>query len=299
MTDPAPWESAQPVDAARAAALVGAQFPELAGAPVRPLANGWDNTVVLVGDVLFRFPRRENAVELQARELAVLPRVAGRVPLAVPEPSHLGSPARDYPWPFWGAAMIPGEELAGTPDDAREPAAEAAGAFLRALHQLPTDDLDLPVDPTGRGTPALRADRSREALDTLAARGLRRRSAELDALVDNRLGAPRAPAVLVHGDLHLRHLLVDEQHRATGVIDWGDTCLASPAVDLSLAWAAFAGRSRDAMLAAYGPVDADTEVRGRALAVSLCAMLAVWASSTGHDELLREYLLGLDRAVEG
>jgi len=52
------------------------------------------------------------------------------------------------------------------------------------------------------------------------------------------------------------------------------------------------------MLAAYGPVDVDTELRGRALAISLCATLAVWASSTGHDELLAEYLLGLDRAVE-
>jgi aminoglycoside phosphotransferase (APT) family kinase protein len=297
VTEQDPWEPAQPVDAARAAALVGEQFPELRDAAVRPLAHGWDNTVVLVGDVLFRFPRRESAVVLQARELAVLPRVAGRVPLAVPEPTHLGSPAGDYPWPFWGAAMIPGAELAGTPDDVREPAAAAAGAFLRALHALPADDLGLPVDPNGRATPSLRAERSREALDTLRRRGLWSGSAEVDALVDSRLGPP-VDRVLVHGDLHLRHLLVDTEHGATGVIDWGDTCLASPAVDLSLAWAAFRGRSRTAMLGAYGPVDADTELRGRALAVSLCAMLAVWASSTGADDLLAEYLRGLERAVE-
>lgn len=104
----APWESAQPVDAALAAALVGAQFPELRGAPVLPVANGWDNSVLLVGDVLFRFPRRESAVPLQRRELAVLALIASRVPLAVPVPTHIGEPAGDYPWPFWGGPMVPG-----------------------------------------------------------------------------------------------------------------------------------------------------------------------------------------------
>lgn len=44
-----PWESAQPVDEARAAGLVGAQFPALRGAPVRAVATGWDSSVLLVG----------------------------------------------------------------------------------------------------------------------------------------------------------------------------------------------------------------------------------------------------------
>jgi aminoglycoside phosphotransferase (APT) family kinase protein len=115
--------------------------------------------------------------------------------------------------------------------------------------------------------------------------------------VECTLGPPSGPLVLVHGDLHLRHLLVDRGGRATGVIDWGDTCLAHPAVDLAFAFAAFTGRSRAAMLAAYGPVDDDTELRARVLAVSLCAALADWASSTGDAERLPELLRGLERAV--
>lgn len=54
---------------------------------------------------------------------------------------------------------------------------------------------------------------------------------------------------------------------------------------------------RAAMLAAYGPVDAEREQRARALAVSLCAALADWASSPGEQLLLQEYLDGLRRAV--
>ncbi len=41
----------------------------------------------------------------------------------------------------------------------------------------------------------------------------------------------------------------------------------------------------------------DTELRARALAVGLCAALADWASATGEDVLVREYLRGIDRAV--
>jgi aminoglycoside phosphotransferase (APT) family kinase protein len=291
-----PWESAQPVDAARAARLVGGQFPELRGVPVRHVANGWDNSVLLVGDVLFRFPRREIAVTLQSRELAVLPYVADRVPLPVPVPTHLGEPAEDYPWPFWGAAMLPGVELARVPDVDRTAAAEALGAFLRALHDLPAP-VDLPVDPMHRAAPRLRAERTREWLDQLRAARAFAASAEVDALVGLDLGVPHEPSVLVHGDLHLRHLLVLPDGRPSGVIDWGDTCRADPAVDLSLAYAAFSGRARDAVLASYGPIDTDRELRARSLAVGLCAGLARAAVADGDDVLLAEYLRGIARAA--
>ena len=293
----APWESAQPVDPARAARLVGGQFPVLRGAPVRAVAQGWDNSVLLVGDVLFRFPRREIAVTLQARELAVLPYVAGKVPLPVPVPTHVGEPAEDYPWPFWGAPMIPGGELAEVPDVDRVAAAEGAGAFLRALHDLPVE-VDLPYDPTSRGAPTSRREMTRRWLDALVQRGAWSGSAAVEEVVDVPLGAPDGPGVLVHGDLHLRHLLVDEGGRPAGVIDWGDTCRAAPSVDLSLAYAAFSGRAREAMLSAYGPVDAGTELRARALAVSLCAALADWAAANDEPRLLAEYLAGLRRAVD-
>ena len=284
------------MDEARAAELVRDQFPELRAAPVRLVGIGWDNSVLLVGEVLFRFPRRKVALAVQQRELLVLPVVAGRVPLPVPVPTHLGAPAGDYPWPFWGCAMLPGDELALRPDVDRRQAAEAAGTFLRALHAVPPP-VGLPVDPMGRGAPLLRAERTRTALRSLTSRGLWQESAEVERLVATPLGPPERAPVLVHGDLHLRHLLVDDAGRATGVIDWGDTCLADPAVDLSLAYAAFDGADRDAMLSAYGPVDADRELRARALALSLCAMLADWAADTGEEQLLAEYLRGVGRAV--
>ena len=289
----APWDASQPVDEARAARLVGSQFPELRGVPVRAVAEGWDNSVLLVGDVLFRFPRREQALELQANELAVLPLLTG-LPLAVPQPTHVGEPDDDYPWPFWGGPMLPGDELAVAAPADRVAAAEAVGAFLRALHDV---DVVLPVDPTARSRPAERAELSRRWLDELAARALWSWSGDVEALVSSTLEPPDEPPVLVHGDLHLRHLLVAADGSATGVIDWGDTCLADPSVDLSLLYAAFSGRARDAALAAYGPVPEERELRARALAVNLAAALAGWAAAHDEQRLLAEYLRGIDRAV--
>ena len=297
----APWESAHGVDAVRAAALVGAQFPALAGAPVREVGTGWDNSVLLVGDVLFRFPRREMALDGLRRELLVLPRVAGRLPLPVPVPTHYGSPADGYPWPFWGAAPLPGRELAGQSQTSRVPAAAALGGFLRALHDLPVDDelrAGLPVDPTSRAAPTARAPITHDWLGQLVAAGAWTRSQQVLAVVDVDPGPSTAELVLVHGDLHPRHLLVDDDVRATGVIDWGDTCLADPSVDLAIAFAAFAGPARAALLAEYGPLDGGTEARARALAVGLCAALAVHAIADGDQARLAEALDGIGRAAD-
>jgi aminoglycoside phosphotransferase (APT) family kinase protein len=300
----AAWEAEQTVSAGRASAIVAAQFPRLRGAPVEELAAGWDNTVFLVGDEwIFRFPRRAVAVPGVRRELDVLPRLAPRLPLPVPVPEFAGRPSPDFPWPFWGARHVPGRELAdaGLPDGARVPAAAGLGAFLRALHDPRlVSPADLPRDPLGRAEPAVRAPLARERLARLATAGVRAPDPAVERLLaaGERLGPSTAPAVVCHGDLHLRHLLVDPSDgSAAGVIDWGDLCAADPAVDLSLAYAGFAGPARTALLTAYGPVGAERELRARVLAVFLCAALAEYAADTGRERLLAEALAGLGRAA--
>ncbi len=105
--------------------------------------------------------------------------------------------------------------------------------------------------------------------------------------------------MVVHGDLHLRHLLVGSDGAATGIIDWGDSCLADPSLDLSLAFAGFAGSARTALLDAYaGKVDEERELRARVLALALCAALADYADLEGHDALLAESIAGVHRAVD-
>lgn len=287
------WTAEREVSPAEASALAAAVRPGLAGAPVRLLATGWDNTVYLVGGTwVFRFPRRAVAVPGLERELAVLPRLAPYLPLPVPVPELVGAPTAAFPWPYTGARLLPGIELAEAGPTVR--AAAGAGRFLRALHAT---DLDLPVDPLHRGDPSVRVPRARERLARLSV--VYRPDPAVTALLDaaEPLGPPSGPVVVSHGDLHIRHLLLAADGRAAGVIDWGDACRADPAVDLSLAYAGFDGAARDAFLDAYGAVPAGSEPRARVLAVFLCAALAEYAIATGRDRLRATALTGIDRAA--
>jgi aminoglycoside phosphotransferase (APT) family kinase protein len=302
------WAAEQEVGTDLATRLIGSQFPQLHGAPVKLLSTGWDMTVFRAGDDwLFRFPRRETVLAGMQREITVLPVLAHRLPLAIPVPELIGAPTAEFGWPFWGARMIPGTELAlsGLPDGTRAAAGAAAGAFLRALHAIPATDplcAGLPADPMSRAHPAARIPRLREQLDQLASLGGWGPGPVADAveaLLDRAapLGPPPGPLVLTHGDLHIRHLLLGPDGAASGVIDWIDVCQADPAVDLSLAYGAFRGADRAALLAAYGPVDEERELRSRVLAVSLSAALAAWSAAEGHTQLHGEAQAALRRAV--
>ncbi|MFB4296589.1 phosphotransferase [Actinomadura sp. NTSP31] len=305
---PAPeWAPEREVTAEAAAGLIAGRFPGLAGAPVEPLAIGWDNTVFLVGgEWVFRFPRRRIAVPGVEREIAVLSAIAPRLPLPIPVPRFAAGPSEEFPWPFWGARMIPGRELAeaGPGDEDRTVLAAQVGAFLRALHDpalAAEAGSGLPHDPMERSDPAVRAARTLPRLDSLVRLGVWERDPAVMGFLAE-AGDRHPPAgdpVIVHGDLHVRHVLLDPAGRAAGVIDWGDVCLADPAVDLAIAYAGFAGAARAALLDGYGPVPPDREAAARVLALNLSATLAEWAASTGRATLLAEALAGIGRALAG
>jgi len=57
----------------------------------------------------------------------------------------------------------------------------------------------------------------------------------------------------------------------------GDVCAGDPAIDLSIAFGALAGPARAAFLAAHGALDAATELRARAIALTLATTLLTYA----------------------
>ncbi len=270
----------------------------LAATDVRVLASGWDNTVVLADDAwVFRFPRREIALPGIDREIALLPRLAPHLRLAIPLPEHVGVYGRP-PWRFWGGRHLAGTELAVSSHADRESIAGDVGAFLADLHGLTPDPM-LPVDPFGRADAVLRAARSRDVLDDLTALGLYDPADEIGRLLAEASAADRPPksVVLSHGDLYSRHVLVDEAGHASGVIDWGDLCAAPASVDLSIAFSAFAGAERAAFFAAYGDIDADTELRARVMAIFSAASVAHYAHDTDDPVLLAAALDELANAA--
>jgi aminoglycoside phosphotransferase (APT) family kinase protein len=285
------WSPEHLVGEALARRLIASQCFE--PTTLRLLGEGWDNTVWLADERwAFRFPRREIAIPGFRRELAVLGELGPQLPLRVPVPAYLGAPALGFPWPFYGAEVIAGVEVgdAGLTDDARCALARPLGEFLRALHGARVT-AELAADPMGRANMATRAPRTAEALRKLAP-VWEAPPWVFDALAAaSTIPVPAASAV-VHGDLHARHILVLDQD-PSGVIDWGDVCRGDPAIDLALYWFLLPPAGRPGFLAAYGDVGSEQLVRARVLAWFMCAILALYASAEGKENVLREALTGL------
>src|SRR5262252_5190677 len=96
---PAPWGMMPSVDRAAitaelASRLVGAQFPQWAGLPVRRVdPGGWDNITFRLGpDMSVRLPSGPGYAEQVEKEHRWLPRFAGQLPLPVPVPLARGVP---------------------------------------------------------------------------------------------------------------------------------------------------------------------------------------------------------------
>jgi aminoglycoside phosphotransferase (APT) family kinase protein len=291
----AEWAPEVTVDEELARRLIADQFPDLTPASLRLIGEGWDNTVWLVDERwVFRFPRRELAIPGVEREIAALGRIAACVPLPIPEPVFVGRPNANFRWPFFGARHLPGNEPFGLSEAERAGLARPFAAFLRALHGVQVDGL--PADPFGRGDMVRRVANTRDRFAELAAAGLWHAPSSIDEVLTAAADLPAPePTVVAHGDLHIRHLLVDEAGALCGVIDWGDLCRGDPSIDMSLVWSLLP--NRDDFLAAYGPVSDDQLLRARVLALFLSGTLALYAHHEGMPELQREALAGLDRAA--
>ncbi|HEY2309539.1 MAG TPA: phosphotransferase [Gaiellaceae bacterium] len=282
---PEVWSAEEHVDEERARQLIRAQFREIRTDEVSLVSEGWDYAVFRVdGEWAFRFPRRGAVVPGTEREIAVLPALAERLPVAVPAPLFVGRASDDFPWPFYGARYLEGFEATGRPVDP-----VALGEALRALHAPGSFEAvgrKLPADPLGRVDMAVRLPRLEEhGVD----------APELVAAA--RTLPPAAHTAVCHGDLHMRQVLVDGD-ALTGIVDWVDVCRSDPAVDLSVAWSTLDAARRRSFFAAYAEVDEETRVRARVVASFLCAALADWARKEQVPPVLDAALAGLQRAVE-
>src|ERR1044071_1562415 len=90
------WISDVELSVEMAARLIDSQFPELSPAHVEQYAAGWDNIAYLVnGQFIFRFPHRKMGADPMVNEVRALSLLAPHLPLPVPKPGFVGTPAGD------------------------------------------------------------------------------------------------------------------------------------------------------------------------------------------------------------
>ena len=280
--------------------LLAAQHPDLAGLPVTPFTNGWDNTLFRLGDgLVVRLPRRTLGAVIAANEQRWLPMLAPRLPLPVPVPVRTGGPGEGYPWPWSVVEFLPGTPASDSPSFDPRRAAADLGGFFGALH-VPAPP-DAPANPY-RGVPlAARTDNLAKNLATVAGR------VDRDAVLaawDAALAVPQwdgAP-VWLHGDPHPANILVCDG-RVSGVIDFGDITAGDPASDLSIAWMLLPARCHGLFRAAYaeagnGPVTEATWARGRGWALNLAIVFLAWSADNPRLRAVGQRTLSAVLAVE-
>ncbi|MFZ0157433.1 MAG: aminoglycoside phosphotransferase family protein [Kineosporiaceae bacterium] len=268
-------------DVALLRTLLAGQFPHWADLPIAPVESfGTDHDIYRLGDRLVaRLPRIGWATQQAEREALWLPRLAGRLPIAVPEPVALGRPGAGYPFIWSVCTWLPGANAHTAIERPDRAAADLAG-FIRALRQVDTDGAH-PRVPRTRGAPLAELDDVvRDAITDLGERidG----EAALRCWQES-LEAPIWPGegVWVHGDLLPGNLLV-LHGRLSAVIDFGGPNVGDPACDLQPAWNMFDGTSRAQFLENLEADDA-ARLRGRGWVVvqTVCALPYYWDTNPG------------------
>jgi aminoglycoside phosphotransferase (APT) family kinase protein len=262
--EPPVWTADIGIDTALASRLIAGAFPQLAVQAVEPFGSGWDNAAFLAdGRIVFRFPRRRAVANLIEREIALLPLLAPRLPLAISVPVYIGAASPAYPWAFAGYECITGTTACALSLDnrTRHSLALPLARFLHALHGIAADPLvaaGLPPDELGRLDPDKRLRLARERLPVLEAAGIDARGAVAWLAANPPQALAERERTVVHGDLYARHVLVDARRKPTGVIDWGDIHLGDPALDIAIAHMLLPANAHAAFRDAYGLIDERT-----------------------------------------
>lgn len=222
--------------------IINEQFG-IRAADIRLLGEGFDNAVYLVDDsIVFRFPRRAEAVNLIEREIAFLPLLADHVGVAIPTPTHIGRPSETFQRPFYGHPLLKGQSGSAinlSRDEYFDLAIQLA-EFLRRLHAINPLDLGLSTQDSeplhdrtdfkkiyGFFVNRLNQIEKIYSLDTY--------KEKFDEICDGAKDyQSRTHVGFIHGDLYHRHLIFDDLHRLYGVIDWGDSALSDQTADLSV-----------------------------------------------------------------
>jgi aminoglycoside 2''-phosphotransferase len=218
---------------------------------VSRIEGGWaSDTFDVDGRWIFRFPRTDEVARGLEREIRLLPMLAKAVSFRVPSFELMGTHRGR---PFAGYEKIEGRPLSTSDLDSDETCASVARA-LSELHHFPIGEARRILGEAGtieawredyEGLRAKAAAEVRPVIDDAIWDTVER---GLDRFIDTLDFAP----ALVHRDLGVEHLLVDEAGRVAGVIDFEDASVGDPLIDFVGLLNSFGSSAVQRIAAAYG-----------------------------------------------
>jgi aminoglycoside phosphotransferase (APT) family kinase protein len=170
--------------------------------------------------------------------------------------------------------------------------------FLRALHDFPAEEaaaLGVPDDVLGRLAIGKRKMALLERVDQMKTLNLYSSVGKLRRYVEKTGPIPLSEKrCLVHGDLHIRNIVIDQRHKVSGVIDWGDVHIGDPAVDLSIVYSFLPGRAHAEFFSIYGEVGDATKALAKWKATFTTVSLLMY----GHDQQNADIVEGCRQSLD-
>lgn len=298
------WHANITINDALVTTCIENQFPSLL--PILSLVcigEGWDNTVYLLNNTyIFRFPRREIAVQLIERENAVLGALQSNIELDIPNPIYHGKASKLYPYPFHGYKIISGAtgEHANLSPQQRVSSIVVLAQFLKQLHSI-TAEKALQMGALPQVFNRMQVQRIvtqlSERADKIQSKGIAVLNRDLfNAELERALqiSVPDEKQCLIHGDLYSRHLVFNHG-RLTGIIDWGDVGINSPAVDLAVVWCFYPQSCHDEFFKIYGPIAPAVNDYARFLGLFSAITTLVYGHDLGDSQLMKESIDSIKR----
>lgn len=263
---------------------------------IKFVGEGWDNKVFLINNkFIFRFPHRKIAIELIESENIILNHIYSKITLEIPRPTFIGSPTEYYPSIFHGYPM-----LVGTPgyqaklsEQQRINSIVPLAIFLKQLHSFTeakaievgakkqvfdrTDAVMLTAELTNRVNKM-----SKQKIVDINTDCFQ---SEISQTLEVKLSMEHK--VLVHGDLYSRHLLYN-QHKLTGIIDWGDVGINHCVVDLAVVFSFYPEHCHQEFFKIYGKVAAEIISYARFLGLYSALTIMLYGHNTGDKMLVSE-----------
>ncbi|WP_199615030.1 phosphotransferase [Paenibacillus alkalitolerans] len=296
------WDADWEISEELAQRLIGSQFPQLSSKRIKRLGYGWDNTVFLVEEqYVFRFPRRKVAVDSLRMEGKILPKLKNYISIPYSIPLFFGEGKSDYPAPFLGYPYLSGKFPIGLTDEQHALSATTLAQFIRKLHEFPlqvAQENGLQHDHRNLTDIALRKARMLEFLSDLS---IYITEEEHDAITYylEQLKTERVTErnVFLHGDLHFKNMLVDEDGKISGIIDWGDMSIGHPACDLNVVYSFLPPHARSDFFREYGEADEETKVLARLIAVFIPMLILMQAIDDKDERVANEARANIKRAL--